>query len=111
MEAWLLGVVGGSLVLSLGCSGVSLWFIAKSGSVHDLSAKQTALRTEVSDLADRLEQWMKRDRVRKVREGKESALEHEMVAPMARTAAEIKAELRRKVFAMGRAGPLKGEPH
>lgn len=66
-----MGVVGGAVLLALSFAVVSLWLSLRSGSSADLEARINALRTEVSDLFDRVEQWQKRDRVRRVREAKE----------------------------------------
>lgn len=73
LETFASGVIGGAVILALAFSGVSLWLSLKTGSLSHLERQHSQLRLEVTDLVDRVEQWQKRDRVRRTREGKESA--------------------------------------
>lgn len=91
----LLGVLGGAVVLALALAGVSLWATLRAGSVPELEHQVAKLRLEVTDVVDRLEQWQKRDRVRRLREGREDAdAGASLAAPAELSRAQRIAELR-----------------
>lgn len=89
----LLGVLGVLVVLAAVGTGVSLWMVLRAGSVPMLERTVSAMRLELADVVDRLEQWQKRDRVRRLREGKEDA-EHAAPAPQTLSRQDRLAHLR-----------------
>jgi hypothetical protein len=81
--------------VSLALAGVSLLVTLKRPepkSTPELMREVNALRLGHADLVDRVEQWQKRDRVRRLREGKEE-LQQEL-APM--DPRSVKDQLRRQ---------------
>lgn len=68
---------------------------AESQELAEIKTRLVAVDQEVTDVADRLGQWMRRESVRKMREGKEASTA-ELHAP---TVADTKAELRRRLLA------------
>jgi len=96
-----LGILGAVGALSLGISIVSLILHWKRPEQHPdtarLEQELTAVRTAHLELLDKVEHWMKRDRVRKAREGREAASEV-VIEPGPQTPAEKKAELRKRLL-------------
>ena len=71
-----LGILGAVGALSLGISIVSLMLHWKRPEQHPDTARVeqdlAAVRTAHMELLDKVEHWMKRDRVRKAREGRQT---------------------------------------
>lgn len=95
-------------LLGLCISIVSLLIHWKRPEQHpDVSRVESELasvKASTIELYDRVEHWMKRDRVRKAREGQEPARDGPQ-EPVGGDPAARKADLRRKVF-----GRLRGVP-
>jgi len=93
------GFLAAGWLLSLGFSIVSLFLHWKRRQEHpdvaELRERLSALQNEQIDLQDRVGQWMKRDNVRRARQGKQDKAqgdeEHLHQGPIS------KAELRRQV--------------
>lgn len=105
MTSVFLGIIGAGVMLSLGFSIVSLFLHWKRTEEHpDTTAfneRLSGLANELIDLQDRVGQWMKRDSVRKARQGRQERQEPE---PDATQGPVTKAELR------SRLGQLRGVP-
>lgn len=86
-------LAGVSLVLSLRATRIAT--APAPASSQELYAHVQALRTSVIDLTDRVEQWQKRDRVRRTRESHEGV---EAAPPM--DPVSLKAEVRRRALGM-----------
>jgi len=87
--------------LAFGISTVSLLIHWKRPQLHPettrLQAEIEQLRANNLELLDRVEHWMKRDRVRKLRAGAEAAQDNAQGEPEAQTG-DRKAQLRKKVY-------------
>jgi len=59
------------VVLSLGFSALSLYFATRAGSLHELHMQVSSLRNEVSLLDDNIHAKEQRERVRRLRAGKQ----------------------------------------
>ena len=57
--------------LALICSIVSVLFHYRTGSASDISTRVRALDTDLSNLSDQVNHWIRRAAVRNAREGKE----------------------------------------
>lgn len=108
MTSIFMGFVASAVMLALGFSIVSLFLHWKRRDEHpdtaDLRERVAGLGNEIIDLQDRVGQWMKRDSVRKARQGKEKAsqaVEDDNPGPI--SLADRKRELR------ARAAALRGE--
>lgn len=101
ITSFFLAILGACVALSLGISIVSLIIHWKRPEQHPDTARLeqdlTALRTAHLELLDKVEHWMKRDRVRKAREGREAALQPPEEIPEL-TPAQKKAELRKRLL-------------
>lgn len=98
---WTLGLIAALSIFALCSAGVSLflhWVRPAEPTTADQARELQALRLAHADLVDRVEQWQKRDRVRRLREGRESA-EQDPVEQL--TPHERKAALRRQLFGGG----------
>lgn len=94
---WTLGLIASLSVFALCSAGVSLflhWIRPSEPTTAEQARELQALRLAHADLVDRVEQWQKRDRVRRLREGRESVDE----TPAELSPGELKAHLRRRVF-------------
>lgn len=91
----LLGVWGALTVLALVAAGVSLWLSVRTGSLSELTSTVRQLSLDVSELYDRVEHWTRRERVRKLRDGQESALQSQALPP--RGSREYKTLLRQRL--------------
>lgn len=83
-----------ALVLSLlavGISAVSVLFLLKFSDVSTLHTRVTTTETDLTDLADRVNHWMRRDSVRRTRERPD-------VPPV--VSLDPKADLRRRAAAL-----------
>lgn len=85
----LLGVWGAVSVVALVSSIVSLWLHYRTGSVRQLTSEVRQTSLDVHELFDTVEKWTRRDRVRRLREGR---VETEPAVPL--TPADRKAQLR-----------------
>lgn len=102
MQLVLLATMTAFSVMALGFSIVSLLFHWKrpketQGAVAELAARVTAIQGEQLDMLDKVETWIKRDRVRNARGGKkppQATNEHEDELP----AVESKEQLRKRVY-------------
>lgn len=104
--------------LALGFSVVSIAYHWARRNEHpdvtQVNAAITHIRTEIADLTDRFEHWSKRERVRRLRKGREDASAADDAAAAAHNAqlssggaaspADLKAELRRKAFGFAAGG-------
>jgi len=61
----------GASLMALVIAIVSLAFQLRAGSVHELQSKVRSIDADVTDLAERLNTWQRRDSVRKARDAKE----------------------------------------
>jgi hypothetical protein len=91
MEALLWAASTFSL-LALVSSLFSLWKHYSTGSLLEIRSQVRQLDLDVHEAFDVIEKWTRRDRVRRLREGRESA--GEPAQPL--TLAQRKAELRRR---------------
>jgi hypothetical protein len=69
-----LSLIGALCVVSACISGVSLWLTTQKPAgpnLHDMGRQMKALELSHADLADKVQHWMKRERVRNLREGRE----------------------------------------
>lgn len=84
--------------LSLGIAVVSLalhWARRdEHPDVAQVRAEITHVRTEIADILDRFEHWTKRERVRRLRAGREEAAQE----PAPQAPADPKSALRSRVF-------------
>lgn len=90
VSAWLFSV------LALISSVVSLVIHSRTGSSHQLQSAVRQLTLDVQEVFDRVEHWTRRDRVRKMRDGRESSAAAENPLPL--TPAEAKIALRRRLY-------------
>jgi len=81
-------------VFSLCISGLSLYFSTRAGSLHELHMQVSSLRNEVSLLDDNIHAKEQRERVRRLRAGKEPAAEEQVPQ---RGSPEYKAWLRSRL--------------
>lgn len=106
MNTLLPAVAASFAAVALACSVVSLalhWVRRKEHpDVSELRAIVSEMRTEHLDLYDRVEHWIKRDRVRKLREGRENAQAAQEAAAPAN--GDYKAALRARVRNAGLTG-------
>lgn len=94
-----LGTLSAIAVLALISAAVSLWLHLRSGSVHSLESKVNQVTLDLHDLFDTVEKWTRRDRVRRLRDGREEA--GQVVAVPQRGTPEYKSFLRRKIMKPG----------
>lgn len=80
-------------LIAVAIAGVSLAFRRDPPEVAALSSQLRALDSDVSELADRVNHWMRRDAVRRARSGRDEA----EAPPVPATLADHKAALRAKV--------------
>lgn len=97
VDAALLFSIAACSILALGIAGLSLAIQLKRGAEHpDVSEVRTSVRelhTQYLDLLDKVEHWVKRDRVRRLRDSHDPKDEPAAAAPQ-----DIKANLRARVF-------------
>jgi len=80
-------------LLGLISGGISLWLQHRDGSFHELRSQVRQLDLDVHEQFDVIEKWTRRDRVRRLREGREAA---GIVADAPVSIADRKALLRAK---------------
>jgi len=68
-----LGVWGAVTLLAFVSGAVSLWLHFKTGSLHELTSQIRSVTGDMAELFDLFEKWTKRDRVRRLRDGREAA--------------------------------------
>ena len=71
-----LSLIAALSTFALLSAGVSLflhWIRPSEPTTAEVARELQAMRLAHADLVDRVEQWQKRDRVRRLREGKEAA--------------------------------------
>lgn len=76
-------------------SVVSLWQVYRDGSFHELRSLVRQIDLDLHELFDTVEKWTRRDRVRRLREGREAAGEVQQALPLPGTK-EYKSMLRSK---------------
>ena len=58
-------------LLALGCAVVSLYFRAVPPELHNVTTQVRSLDSDLSELSDKVNHWMRRDAVRRARAGRE----------------------------------------
>lgn len=84
-------------LLALITAGVSLWLTVRGGSFHELRTQVRQIDLDLHELFDTVEKWTRRDRVRRLREGREAAGAEQASLPAVATLADHKAALRRRI--------------
>jgi hypothetical protein len=104
LETVLLAAIASGMILALGISLISAWLAVKRPPpperIPDLEAQVMALRNAVTDVVERTESWMRRDRVRRSRETA-AQREGEAEAQQPNAPVSLKSELRRRAFPRG----------
>jgi hypothetical protein len=80
--------------VALVSAGISLWIHYRTGSLTELRSSVRQLDLDLHELFDTVEKWTRRDRVRRLREGREAS--ETPSAPQPATREDVKAELRRR---------------
>lgn len=105
MDVLVVGIAASLSAVALGCAVVSLavhWVRRKEPpDVTELRALVHELRTEHLDLFDKVEHWVKRDRVRRLREAKEQSEITDSATRSDADRAAYKKMLRQRVRAVG----------
>jgi hypothetical protein len=98
MDWTLLAIAASALsLLAMVTAGVSLWLTTRAASPRELTSSVRQLELDLHELFDTVEKWTRRDRVRRLREGREAAgLDNPGQAAPVNLAAH-KAALRKKV--------------
>lgn len=98
MDWTLLAIAASALsLLALVSAGVSLWLTTRAASPRELTSSVRQLELDLHELFDTVEKWTRRDRVRRLREGREAAGLDNPTTPAPVNLAQHKAALRRKV--------------
>ena len=80
-------------LLALGCAAVSLYFRAQPPEFHSLLTQVRGLDSDLSELSDKVNHWMRRDAVRRARAGREEPEAPAIPASRNDRKAEIRARL------------------